>query len=81
MSKVTRTQAESLRAIAGAAVNSFIEMGATKDEEAKLRKQLQMLFKSGMTPTDLDYALRTLARDKDESFLRQLRYTRKILKV
>ena len=79
MSKVTKSQAESLRAIASAAVGSFVEMGATKDEELKLRKQIDMLFKLGMTPGDLDYAMRTLARDKDESFLVQLRYARKVL--
>jgi hypothetical protein len=67
--------------MAASSVNSFIELGATKDEEAKLKKQLQTLFDSGMTKQDLAYALRELARDKDEPFLKSLRYVRKTLGV
>lgn len=81
MPKITKAQAESFREIASSAVNSFIELGATKDEEERLKKQIKMLVDSGMTTRDIDYALRTLARDKDALFLKQLQYTRKILKI
>ena len=81
VSKVSRAQAQSFREIAASSVNSFIELGATKDEEAKLKKQLQALFDSGMTKRDLAYALRELASDKDEPFLKSLQYVRKMLGV
>lgn len=77
-SKVSKDQSESFREIAASSVNSFIEMGATKEEEAKLRKQVQMLMASGMTNRDLEYALRTLARDKDEPYVKKLQYVRKM---
>ena len=80
-SKVSKAQAQSFREIAASSVSSFIELGATKDEEAKLKRQLQTLFDSGMTKTDLAYALRELARDKDEPYLKTLRYVRKMLGV
>jgi len=79
--KITKAQAESFREIAAAAIASFIELGATKDEEAKLKKQIQMLLKSGMTNQDLEASLRIAARDKDAPFLKQLQYVRSVLKV
>jgi len=75
--KITKAQAESFREIAASAIDSFIELGATKDEEAK---QIQMLLKSGMTTRDLEVSIRVLARDKDAPFLKQLQYVRSILK-
>jgi len=78
--KITKAQAESFREIAASAIDSFIELGATKDEEAKLKKQIQMLLKSGMTTRDLEVSIRVLARDKDAPFLKQLQYVRSILK-
>jgi hypothetical protein len=79
--KITKAQAESFREIAASAINSFIELGATKDEEAKLKKQIQLLLKSGMTTHDLEISLRAVARDKDAPFLKQLQYVRSVLKV
>ncbi|MDA4123141.1 MAG: hypothetical protein OK456_08195 [Thaumarchaeota archaeon] len=81
MPKVTREQAESFREIAASAISSFVELGATKDEEAKLKKQIQLLTKSGMTAQDLEVSFRIAARDKDEPFLKQLKYARGILKA
>jgi hypothetical protein len=81
VSKISKSQAESFREIAAASVNSFIELGATKDEEAKLKKQITALFNSGMTKTDLDYATRSLARDKDEKYIKSLKYVRKIFGI
>lgn len=81
MPKITKAQAESFREIASSAITSFIELGATKDEEAKLKKQMQLLMKSGMTAQDLKVSLQSLARDKDAPFLKQLQYVRSILKV
>ena len=81
MPKITKEQAESFREIAASAINSFIELGATKDEEARLKKQIQMLLKSGMTARDLEASFRILARDKDAPFLKQLQYVRGVLKV
>jgi hypothetical protein len=79
--KITKAQAESFREIAASAINSFIELGATKDEEASLKKQIQMLLKSGMTTSDLEASFRLLARDKEAPFLKQLQYVRGILKA
>jgi hypothetical protein len=79
--KITKEQADSFREIAASAIGSFIELGATKDEEARLKKQIQMLLKSGMTPRDLEASFRILARDKDAPFLKQLKYVRTVLKV
>ena len=81
MPKITKAQAESFREIAASAIGSFIELGATKDEEARLKKQIQLLLKSGMTAQDLEASFRVLARDKDAPFLKQLRYVRSVLKV
>ena len=81
MPKITREQAQSLREIASSSISSFIELGGTKDEEGNLKKQIQLLLKSGMTNQDLDAVFRTLARDKDAPFLKQLQYARGILKV
>jgi hypothetical protein len=79
--KITKEQAESFREIAASAINAYIELGATKDEEAKLKKQIQMLLKSGMTPADLEASFRILVRDKDAAFLKQLQYVRSIVKA
>ena len=81
MSKITKEQAESFREIATSAIASFIELGATKDEEEKLRKQVKMLTDSGMTSRDLEITIRTLARDKDAPYQKQLLYVRKVLKL
>jgi len=79
--KISRTQSESLREIAAASVSSFIELGATKDEEAKLKKQIKALFDSGMTAADLDLATRALANDKDEKYLKSLKYVRQMFGI
>jgi hypothetical protein len=78
--KITKEQAESFREIATSAVKSFIELGATKDEEVKLQKQIQMLLTSGMTPGDLDIVFRNLARDRDAPNTKKLQYARRVLK-
>ena len=80
MPKVTKAQAESFRELADSAIISFIELGATKDEEAKLKKQIQLLLKSGMTDQDLEASLRFLAMEKDSAFLKQLAYARRVMK-
>jgi hypothetical protein len=80
MPKITKEQAESFREIARSAISSFIELGATKDEEVKLKKQVKMLFDSGMTERDLDYVFQLLARDKDAAEMKPLQYARKVLK-
>lgn len=78
MPKISRTQAESFREIAAASVNSFIELGATRNEEPKLKKQIKTLLDAGMTNADLDLATRALAKDKDEKYLRSLKQVRQI---
>lgn len=81
MPGITKAQAESFREIAASAIASFIELGATKDEEATLRKQIQMLLKSGMTNGDLELVFRSLAKEKEASYLEQLKYVRSVLKA
>ena len=81
MTGITEAQARSFREIAASAITSFIELGATKDEEMTLRKQIQVLKKSGVTNRDLDLVFKRLARDKEADYLQQLKYVRSVLKV
>jgi len=78
---ITKAQSDSYKEIASAAIASFIELGATKDEETTLKKQIQTLMKSGLTSRDLDLVFKRLARDKEADYLQQLKYVRTVLKL